>query len=256
MPLTNLLLAAGLVLGMLALHQLGRRYGRRYLAIHPEGMPKGIGPAEGAVFTILGLIMAFAFSGAAQRFVQRRHLITEEANAIGTAYLRIDLLPTDAQPALRALFRRYADTRAALYRGNGESGYGKRMAETKALQSEIWSAAVAAGGRGDAHPSADMLLLPALNAMIDITTTRDVSRANHPPKVVFILLGILALISAVLVGFNSAQSTRQSWFHTLTFCLAVSVTAYVIIDLEYPRMGLIRIEAADALLAGLKDGMR
>ena len=68
----------------------------RELARDPEGLAKGTGAAEGAVFGLLGLILAFSFSGAATRFEQRRHLITEEANAIGTAYLRLDLLPLNA----------------------------------------------------------------------------------------------------------------------------------------------------------------
>lgn len=254
--MNNLLLAAALTLGMLVLHQIGRRYGQHYLSTHREGMPKGIGPAEGAVFTILGLIMAFSFSGAAERFEERRNQIAEEANAIGTAYLRLDLLPSDAQPELRALFRRYVEVRANLYRGDRERGYHERMSETVALQSDIWRSAVAAGQRADAMPSATMLLLPALNEMIDISAIRDVSRSNHPPDVIFQLLGILSLIAALLVGFNSAENTRQNWFHTLMFCCVVSVTAYVIVDLEYPRIGFIRIEAADAIIADLMERMR
>ena len=70
----------------------------------PDGLAKGSGAAEAAVFGLLGLLIAFTFSGAASRFEDRRHLITEEANAIGTAYLRIDLLPGDAQPASASCF--------------------------------------------------------------------------------------------------------------------------------------------------------
>jgi hypothetical protein len=70
----------------------------------PEGLAKGAGAAEAAVFGLLGLFMAFTFSGAASRFENRVHMITEEANAIGTAYLRLTLLPSDAQPEMRELF--------------------------------------------------------------------------------------------------------------------------------------------------------
>ena len=104
-----------LFVGMLVLSEMGRRAGQRRLARDTEGFAKGTGAAEAAVFGLLGLLIAFTFSGAAGRFEDRRHLITDEANAIGTAYLRIDLLPTDAQPAMRALFRRYAEVRATAY---------------------------------------------------------------------------------------------------------------------------------------------
>jgi hypothetical protein len=101
---------------MLIFSEIGRRIGIARLAHDPEGLTKGAGAAEAAVFGLLGLLIAFTFSGAASRFEDRRDLIAAESNAIGTAYLRIDLLPGDAQPDIGALFRRYADARLATYR--------------------------------------------------------------------------------------------------------------------------------------------
>ena len=84
-----------LFLGMLVCLEIGLRLGRRTKVA--EGAKQGLGIIEGAMFTLLGLLVAFTFSGAAERFEGRRHLIVEEANDIGTAYLRVDLLPADAQ---------------------------------------------------------------------------------------------------------------------------------------------------------------
>src|SRR5678816_3372464 len=92
---------------MLACGEIGRRIGSLRVARDPEGLAKGTGAAEAAVFGLLGLLIAFTFSGAASRFEERRHLVTQEANAIGLSLIRIDLLPDDAQPELRRLFRRY-----------------------------------------------------------------------------------------------------------------------------------------------------
>ena len=92
---------------MLILLEVGRRIGARRLAEDPMGAAAGVGTVEGAVFALFGLLIAFTFSGAAARFDTRRQLIIEETNAIGTAYLRLDLLPVDAQPGLREKFRRY-----------------------------------------------------------------------------------------------------------------------------------------------------
>src|SRR5688572_9658653 len=99
---------------MLAAAEAGRRIGVARLA-RSNGLAKGGGSADAATFALLGLLIAFTFSGAAARFQDRRDLITDEANAIGTPYLRLDLLPSDAQPQLRELFRRYADVRVSVY---------------------------------------------------------------------------------------------------------------------------------------------
>ena len=94
--LFSVYVAAGLFIGMLCLLEVGRRVGQRRREADTEGARAGVGVIDGAVFALLGLLLAFTFSGAAARFDTRRHLIVEEANAIGTAYLRLDLLPPDA----------------------------------------------------------------------------------------------------------------------------------------------------------------
>jgi hypothetical protein len=110
------LLAVGLFASLLACLEIGRRIGVRRAAQEGEAARAGAGVVEGAVFALLGLLIAFTFSGAASRFDHRRTLIVEEANAIGTAYLRLDLLPAAAQEELRESFRRYVDARLAVYR--------------------------------------------------------------------------------------------------------------------------------------------
>ena len=95
--LFTLLVAFSLVAGMLLAIEVGRRIGRRRIASLGDAPSPGVGPVEGAVFGLLGLLIAFTFSGAASRFDARRQLIVEETNNIGTAYLRLDLLPSDAR---------------------------------------------------------------------------------------------------------------------------------------------------------------
>lgn len=249
--------AAGLLLGMLLFLEIGRRIGTRRLAHDPEGLAKGIGAAEAAVFGLLGLIIAFSFSGAASRFEDRRHLITQEANAIGTAWLRIDLLPADAQPPIRALFRHYTELRATAFADAENIGTAKKAiaAETAGLQNEIWTKALAAARRPDAPSHAMMLLVPALNEMIDITTTRSMAMENHPPTVVFVLIVVLSLIGSLLVGYSMSENKGRSWLHSVAFAMIMALVAYVIADLEFPRMGLIRIDAADQVLVELRRSM-
>ncbi len=107
----TLLLAGGLFIALLAFLEVGRRIGR---AARQEGKEAGnrlAGAVDAAVYGLLGLLIAFTFSGAAARFEARRHLIIEEANDIGTAYLRLDMLPAEAQAALKEKFRQYVDSR-------------------------------------------------------------------------------------------------------------------------------------------------
>jgi hypothetical protein len=248
--------AAGLFLGMLGIHEIGRRLGLRRIARDPEGATKGVGAIEGAVFALLGLLVAFTFSGAAARFDTRRQLIVEEANAIGTAWLRLDLLPPGEQTPLRALFRSYLDSRLDAYRSIPDrEAVHRALARGAELQGEIWTRAVAACQTPEGH-KAIVVVLPALNAMIDITTTRTMAARMHPPAVIYALLIGLGLISALFTGYAVAGGRRRPWAHAVGFSLAIAITVYVILDLEFPRLGLIRVDAADQVLHELRESMR
>lgn len=256
LTLIGLLIATGLFFGMLLFLELGRRIGIARIAHNPEGLARGSSAAEGAVFGLLGLLIAFTFSGAASRFEDRRHLITEEVNAIGTAYLRVDLLPSDAQPEVRELFRRYVDLRSSLFlTAKNQADINVKLAETAILQNEIWTKSLMACRRPDGFAPATILLLPALNAMIDITTTRVTAMQNHPPLIIFFLLTGLSFVGALLVGYDAADNKKRSWLHPVIFAGIMSFTVYVIVDIEFPRLGLIRIDAADQVLVELRKSM-
>jgi hypothetical protein len=253
-----LVMAATAVLvffGILALFEVGRRVGKRRAAEDAEGARAGVGAVEGAVYGLLGLLLALTFSGAAARFEIRRALVIQEANAIGTAYLRIDLLPEDAQPALRDLFRRYLDSRLAAYARLPDLGAAMAELErSNALQREIWKAAQEAAARSPSPPRSH-LIQPALNEMIDITTTRLAATRSRPPAVIFGMLIVLALVSALIAGHGMAVARTRHWLHPLAYALVMSVTLYVILDLEYPRLGLIRVDAVDQLLVDVRASM-
>ena len=247
----------GFLLAMLAVSELGRRFGMARIARDPEGLAKGIGAAEGAVFALLGLLLAFTFSGAASRFEDRRHLITAEANAIGTAYLRVDLLSPDVQPAMKDLFRRYLDGRLETYRNAQDLAATKAsLAEDVALQGEIWKLAVEDATKPGTPTPVATLVLPALNEMIDITSTRVMATRNHPPVVVFVMLAALSLVGALLVGYGTSVNRQRTWLHNLVFAAILTLTIYVIVDFEFPRVGLIRVDDADQMLIDLREGMR
>jgi hypothetical protein len=250
------LCSLGLFLGVLLCLEVGRRLGIRRSAQAAEGTAAEGRVVEGAVFGLLGLLVAFTFSGAAARFDTRRHLIVEETNAIGTAYLRLDLLPTAAQPALRERFRQYVEARLEVYRRLPDIA-AAQAEESRAmqLQGDIWRQAVATCQEAGVHP-ATMLLLPALNAMIDITTTRTLVTSMHPPPMVFVMLFGLALAGALLAGHAMAGSKSRTWLHMLGFAAVFALAVYIILDLEFPRLGLIRFGAFDQALVTLRESMQ
>jgi hypothetical protein len=244
--------AVGLFAGILASQHVGHRVAMRRIAIDPEGAKKGAGVVEGAIFGLLSLLVAFTFSGALSRFDARRHLVTEEAIHTGTAWERIDVLPPAAQPALRDLFRRYVDSRLETYRRpQGSEAADEEWARSTELRYEIWAQGVEA-----AHAStttvAAMLFLPAVNQMIDITETRRMATRMHPPPIVFAMLAVLALIAGLLAGYHMAGAKVRSWLHAVGFAAVISATVYVILDIEYPRQGLIRVDAVDQVLNELR----
>ena len=242
-----------LVLGMIALYLLGGRLGQRLKAGDDD---KGNSAAETAVFSLLGLLLGFTFFGAASRLEDRRHLVTQEANDIGTAWLRLDMLPADSQPALRALFRDYTSARIAAFADvDNIPATAAALQQTADLQGRIWQSAVAAVRSPEAPPQAAVLVLPALNAMIDITTTRAVATENHPPPVIYAMLAVFGLAAALLTGFGNRSRGARAWFNIGLFAFVVSVTLAVIIDLEVPRRGLIRVDAVDHTLVEVRRGM-
>jgi len=247
-----------LFLGMLICLETGRRLRLHRIEKDPKySEGAGAGLVDGAVFALLGLLIAFTFSGAASRFDVRRALIVEEANAIGTAYLRIDLLPAASQPGLRDDFRQYLDARLAFYRALPDVDAAKGAAErVQSLQKVIWSKSVEAC-RVTGSPSTSTLVLSALNQMIDITTTRSVALQTHPPLIIYGTLGVLVLVCSFLVGYKmTTRRSSRSWIHIAIFAIAMSITIYVILDLEFPRAGFIRIDAVDQVLAELRNSMR
>jgi hypothetical protein len=255
-PISPLVFAILLFLGMLFLLESGRRLGVRRRPKEAEGERSNLGAIEGAVFALFGLMIAFTFSGAASRFNEKRMLIAEEANAIDTAYLRLQLAPEAEQRRLQELFRRYLDSRLETYRKLPDMQAAKiEMADSRKLQQEIWTLAIGATRLPDSHPAAGLLLPPALNNMIDISTTRTMALQIHPPRVIYALLFGVGLICSLLAGYRMAGGQQRSWVHIFGFTLITVIVVYVMLDIEYPRTGLFRLEAADQLLVDVRAAM-
>ncbi len=242
-----------LFLGILLFQEIGRRLGHKD---HKVGAPKGIGPLEAGIFSLLALLIAFTFSGATGRWETRRALVVSEANHIGTAYLRLDLLAPDDRAELQQLFKEYVHARLTMYKAfPDEDAVKHEMKKVEELQMRIWTGAVA-GCKKDTTGTTALVLLPALNEMIDITITRLMMTKAHPPKIIYILLFVLCLAGSLVAGHAMAADVRRRWLHQLGYALIMAGSVYVVLEIEYPRAGLIRLDHHDVALEELVESWK
>lgn len=238
--------ALALFVGMLICLEIGRRVGARRKEADPEPVRSAKAIVEGSFYGLFSLLVAFSFAGATSRYDDRRKLIVEEANDIGTAYLRVDLLPAPDQPAMRDLFRQYTSSRIAVYQKVPDLVAAEaELVRGSELQLQLWQRAVAGSTAAGAHPDAGKLLLPALNSMIDITNTRTWAARTHPPRMIFVLLFLAGLACASLAGQSLAVARPPAWTHMIAFAFITCLGIFMILQIEFPRMGFLRITEYD-----------
>jgi hypothetical protein len=240
-----------LFIGLVLCQEIGYRLGAKRLKNLPNAY-EGFGAIEGAVFGLFGLLLSLTFFGAASRLDARRQLIVQEANAIASAYMRVDLLPNAEQPEVRRLFREYLDERVRISEMSNEAVALQEMHNAAKLQQAIWSRAISATREG--VPGA-ILLVPAVNQMIEVAGAKAIAVQTHIPELVLEFLIAAALLSGLVAGFGMARG-RRNWLSVLTYASVVALTMYVMIDMEYPRAGLIRIGAADLAMTTLRDSIQ
>jgi hypothetical protein len=241
---------AGLLLASL---EFGHRLRLRH---RDETLSKGIDVVDAAVFGLMGLLLAFSFSSAVERFDKRRDLIVEETNAIGTAWLRIDLLPEATQPQVRDDFRAYLDARLGFYKYlvPDHDRALQELALSEKLQDKIWKESVTDAKQTNSN-AVISLVLGSQNQMIDITTTRGVALDTHPPLPIYVILILLAMASSFVAGFGMGDTGKRQWMHTLVFVASLGLAIYMICDLEFPRYGVIRVDRYDQGLIDLRNHM-
>ena len=149
---------------------------------------------------------------------------------------------------------RLPDSRLATYDKLPDLAAATELEHSRRLQREIWRDSVTAS-RNSGWPFGVNLLLTSINGMIDITTTRTMATRMHPPGIVYGMLFTAALMAALLAGYNSAGGTTRGWLHAIGLASIVSIALYVIIDIEHPRIGLVRVDSVDEVLRQLRHTM-
>ena len=211
--------------------------------------------AEATVFALFGLLVAFTFAGAYDRFENRKIKIISEVNAFETAYHRVSLLKPSVQDSMRLALKKYLDERIITYHKLAEfTGFEEELVKFSKLQDVVWSQSIDAVNLTKSH-EATLLFIPAINKMFEIANERIMLTRVHPPSPIFILLIGLAAISSFLAGYNMARNQTYNVIYILCFTAITAFIIYVIINLEFPRIGLIRLDAFDHLLVETRNNL-
>jgi hypothetical protein len=197
---------------------------------------------QAAVLGLLALLLGFTFSMAASRFEARKELVRDEANAIGAAWLRAQLLPEPQQANAARLLRRYVDTRFELQDASrAPDALGGVHARTGEIQNQLWVEAMAAAER-DPRSVMTGLFVQSLNDMIDMHGKQMAAVRNRIPGSIFALLCFVAVVAVGLTGYGSGAARKRNFVLTLVVSLLVTAVITLIVDLHRPTRGFITVD--------------
>jgi len=192
---------------------------------------------EGAVLGLLALLLGFSFAMAVSRYDLRKQLEVEEANAIGTAWLRTGTLAEPPRRAEQQLFMQYVPVRLDFVAaGNDADAVQHSIAQSDELQTQIW--AIASGDTAAHRDPVTALFVSSLNDMIDVTEKRTAALENRIPAMTWAMLLFMGFVSSALVGISV---TSRSKLLLAILPLVVGVVLALILDLDSPRSGFIRV---------------
>lgn len=246
--MNELLIIAGLLVGGLIASEIGFRIGVSFKR-NDDALGKQLDVIRAATLALVAFLVAFAFSGAGVRFVDRLDIIVEEANALGTAWLRADVLPEPECGELKAALKEYTADRVTILRSHDWDEIGRLLAKVGGLQERMWTVALA-GTHGDA-PTMN-LVLPPLNDVFDLHTKHLALATRQLPRPILVVLLAAAALSLVLVGVGNGRSGRRFPLLDAIYAAVLAVALWMTIDLDHPRQGLIQVSSqplADALAA-------
>ena len=243
------LIAAVLLVTVLAAIEIGFRVGRRSKGVAVDDDSKThINATQSSTLGLLALLLAFTFSLSLQRFDTRSDALVDEANAIGTAYLRAQMLPAPLRDETRALLRDYVDVRVEAGHVSiiNNDQWAALMAKAASLQNALWDKARRAA-EANPNPVPSGMFIQATNDLIDSFGRRDAALHRHVPEVVlFLLLGTF-LITSAIVGFSGGVVGRRPPLVSFAMVVLIVVLVFVILDLDRPIRGLIVVSEKNLL---------
>ena len=230
-------LFAGTVLMVLLAMEGGYRLGSRHRRRREHEHEAAAGAMAAATLALLAFMLAFTFGMAASRFDARRDLVLEEANAIGTCYLRAQMIPEPYREEIRNLLRQYVVTRVeGVQKGRVEEA----IAKSEQMQDQIWSRAAAVG---EENPESIVvgLFIQSLNDVIDVHSKRVTAVLNRIPATIWIALYFVSLLGMTATGYHSGLTGLRSTPMYVLLVLTFSAVLWLIADLDRPGAGFLRV---------------
>ncbi len=235
--MTELLIAVGLIAGLVAAHEIGFRLGSLARSAD-ESFDRQVALVRTSTAALVAFLVGFAFSGAASRFVDRLDVVVKEANALGTAYLRADAIPEPQRSELKAALKEYTADRVVLLSREGRGQIGPLLAKVSGLHERMWRSAIDA----TQHNAPLMaVVLPPINEVIDLHAVHlAMARRHLPIPIMTVLLGAAA-IGFGMVGFGNGRVGRRFSLVDSVYGVVLAIALWMTIDLDYPGIGLIRV---------------
>jgi hypothetical protein len=217
-------------------HAIGRRADHR----SKDGPSGTYLSVMGAVLGLLSLLLGFSYSMAVSRYDQHKALLIHEVNAIGTVYLRSNLLDETAGLQMRNLLRALVAVRLAQHDERIDLAQEEKDAATEEqLRTTLWKLVTAESRRNPDSLSAAQVL-QSVNDLIDAGAARTAYYQNHVPEVILVMLLAVALVSSLLIGFAFGAADKRNPIATFVFATTLAVVVFTLLDLDRPRRGLIR----------------
>ena len=240
------------VLGFLLLliAEIGYRMGKSVPAREDEAAKSEIGGYLGAVLGLLALLLGFTFSMALNHYDLRRSLVVQEANSIGTTYLRASFLPGEAREISRRLLREYVELRVR--DADALLNQSSLLKQVAGIQDALWKQAESSAGLAATPITASYIT--SLNEMIDLASTRLAAARYRVPVALWLMLLIVALFGMWAAGFSAGVNGKRALFLTIGLPVLITLVLLLITDISSPLRGLIRNDETSML--ELRDSMK
>lgn len=204
------------------------------------------------LIALLFFLLAFTFGMSGDRYDSRRKIVVEEANSIGTAILRTDMYPDSTRALFRKDFKDYVEARIAYYEvGSDAKKILQADSSSQVISAKLWKRATNLS-KDPANLAATQQMIPALNDMIDITTSRLAGEKAKIPQSILVMLFFLAAIIAFYGGYSDGRKGNVDWLVQIGFCLLISLVVLFTLDLDRPRRGFVNLDAPNQTVIDLR----
>ena len=235
--MTELLVALGLIAGVVATHDIGFWLGSLTRSAD-EPFDRQVALVRTSTAALVAFLIGFAFSGAASRFIDRLDIIVKEANALGTAYLRADTIAEPQRGELKAALKEYTADRVTLLSREGRDQIEPLLTKVSGLHTRMWRSAIKA-----TQDNAPLMavVLPPINEVIDLHSMHLAMARRHLPLPIMAMLLGTAAIGVGLLGFGNGRVGRRFSLLDSVYGIALVLALFMTIDMDYPGIGFIRV---------------